>query len=176
MRWEERLLRELDDLEQQAEGLHLAERDAMVAELGVSEYAEVQLSSRLYASLGCEVQLWLRGGVSVAGRLIRAGSGWVLVRSGQAESIIAAPAILRMRGASDRSVPAALLPVTGRMGLGAILRRLAASGEAVAATLTDGSIVRGRLSHVAADFVQVVGENGVVDLVVRDALVLVRRD
>ncbi len=175
VRWEERLLRELDDLEQQAEGLHLAEREATVAELSVSEYAEVELSSRLHASLGREVQLWLRGEVTVTGMLTRAGADWVLVTSGAVETLVPLAAILRVRGASGRTAPAEVRTVSARLGLGSALRQLAAGREAVAITLADGSTVRGTLRRVGSDFLEVAGEGGGVDLVVRDALVLVRR-
>ena len=50
-----------DDLEQQAEGLALAERDARVAERCRAEYAEVDLVARLHASVGTPVQVEVRG-------------------------------------------------------------------------------------------------------------------
>ena len=58
-----------DDLEQQAAGLHLVERDAEVADLTVAEYSRVSLGARLHASLGDELRLRLVGGHVVSGRL-----------------------------------------------------------------------------------------------------------
>ena len=61
MRWDEHLDGLLDDLEQQAEGLALAERDALVAEQRRAEYAAVDLSGRLHASVGDALRLDVRG-------------------------------------------------------------------------------------------------------------------
>ena len=44
MSWEESMFAVFDDLEQQAQGLHLAERDAEVADLTVAEYSRVSLA------------------------------------------------------------------------------------------------------------------------------------
>ena len=66
MRWEERLLDLFDDLEQQADGIALAERDALVAEQSRAEYAAVTLADRLHASVGTRLLL------DVAARLIDA--------------------------------------------------------------------------------------------------------
>ena len=52
MRWDERLGGLFDDLEQQAEGLALVERDAEVAEQSRAEYAQVDLAGRALASTG----------------------------------------------------------------------------------------------------------------------------
>ena len=57
MSWEQRLLAVFDDLEQQAEGLALAERDAAVEELSRAGYAEVELAARLHAATGNELVL-----------------------------------------------------------------------------------------------------------------------
>src|SRR5438128_2529587 len=61
MRWRDRLWDVLDDLEQQAEGLALAARDAEVAEQSRAEYARVDLSARLHGSLGRRLTLGVRG-------------------------------------------------------------------------------------------------------------------
>ena len=56
MGWEETMFAMFDDLEQQAEGLHLTGRDADVAELTMAEYSRISLGARLHASLGLELQ------------------------------------------------------------------------------------------------------------------------
>ena len=62
-----------DDLEQQAAGLHLVERDAEVADLTVAEYSRISLGARLHASLGLELRVRLLGGHQLSGRLARVG-------------------------------------------------------------------------------------------------------
>jgi hypothetical protein len=176
VRWEERLLAELDDLEQQAEGLYLAERDATVAELRVSTYAEVELSARLHASIGSPVHLSLVGGASAEGVVARAGRDWLLLGQGVGEAVVRLGAVLRVRGASERAVTEQARPVVARLGLASVLRQLTADGEALALTLTDGGVVRGRLRRVGADFVELVTEGGrQPELVPIGCLVVVRR-
>src|SRR4051794_29832507 len=79
MRWEERLLDLFDDLEQQAEGLALAGRDAEVAEQARAEYARVDLDARLHASTGAELRLWVAGLGPLDARLVQVGDGWCLL-------------------------------------------------------------------------------------------------
>ena len=64
MGWEESMFAVFDDLEQQAEGLHLTERDADVADLSLAEYSRISLGARLHASLGLELRVRLVGGQS----------------------------------------------------------------------------------------------------------------
>ena len=56
MTWERELLDLFEDLEHQAEGLALTDRDAEVAELARSEYAEIDLAARVHASVGQPVE------------------------------------------------------------------------------------------------------------------------
>ena len=52
MSWEESMFAVFEDLEQQAEGLHLVERDAEVADLTVAEYCRISLASRAARVVG----------------------------------------------------------------------------------------------------------------------------
>jgi hypothetical protein len=175
VRWEERLLQEFEDLELQAEGLHLAERDAAVAELGVSQYSEVDLASRLHASVGREVRLSLAGAGTLTGPISRVGSDWMLVRHERTEAVVRMAAVVRVEGASERAVPQEARSVIAKLGLGSALRQLAAARDHLAVTLVDGTVIRGQIRRVGADFVEVVGEAGRVELAPFDALALLRR-
>ena len=79
MRWERSVLALIDDLEQQAEGLHLQERDLEVADRTRAEYAHVAIASRLHALVGRPVRLRLLGGITLAGTVTRTGADWLLV-------------------------------------------------------------------------------------------------
>ena len=68
MRWEERLLDLFEDLEQQAEGLHLADRDLELVDRGRAEYAHVELTARVQASLDEHVRLSVAGVGVLKGR------------------------------------------------------------------------------------------------------------
>ena len=61
MSWDEEMFAVLDDLEQQAEALYAAERDAELADRTRAEYGAVTLASRLMASLDTELALGVLG-------------------------------------------------------------------------------------------------------------------
>jgi len=89
MRWPDRdderpdpVLGMLDDLELQAEGLHLAERAVEVDELSTAQYAEVELVARLHASVGSTVRVGMSHGTELHGWPMpaRTGSSWTAAR------------------------------------------------------------------------------------------------
>ena len=180
MRWEERLLELFDDLEQQAEGLALAGRDAEVAELSRAEYARVDLAARLHASVGRSVRLAVTGLGLVQGRLAGVGDGWCLLSNGPAEWLVRTPAIRSARGLSPQSRPPLARPVTARLGLPSALRGVAEAGSGVVVHHLDGTCRRGRLARVGADFVELIeGDEtvaavGEVEVVPLDSLAAVR--
>lgn len=172
--WEERLAAELDDLEQQAEGLHLADRDVEVAEQGPGAYAAIELVDRIHASVGAPLHLVTLGG-SLEGVLVGAGRDWLLLRHARGESVVLFHAVLRARGLSAGAVPEVARGVLTRRGLGSVLRRLAEEADEVRLTAVDGSAVQGRLRRVGADFVEVAGASGAVDVVAVGRLAVLRR-
>jgi hypothetical protein len=176
MRWDERLAGLFDDLEQQAEGLALADRDAEVAEAVRAEYSQVDLASRLFASVEAPMRVTVVGVGTVEGRLLRVGKGWFLLDTGVSEWVVRLAAVTAVRGLVDRHVDAPARPVTGRLGLGSVLRGL---GEARAETVlhrTDGSTLRGLLGRVGSDFVEVsgAGDGGGLDVLPFQSLAAVR--
>ncbi len=157
MRWEERLFAVFDDLEQQAEGLALAERDAEVSELARAAYAEVDLAARLHASVGRAVALVVAGVGEVSGELQRAGAGWCLVRTAAGSGglwVVRTAGIVTVRGLSEQALGAAQRPLAARLGMGSLLRGFAEATVPVAAHTTDGSVRTGRVRRVGADFVE----------------------
>jgi hypothetical protein len=175
--WEKRVLDLFDDLEQQAEGLALAERDAAVTELGRAEYAEVELLSRLHASVGQPVQLHVQGLGKVRGRLERVGAGWCMLAGeprADVQTVVRIAAVMSARGLSPRAVPDSVRGPLARLGFGSVLRRLAEDPEAVVLVLVDGETRRGVPRRVGADFVEVTGAEGGVELVPFSAVAAVR--
>lgn len=154
MNWDEQLFSVLDDLEQQAESLYDAERQAEVADRSRSEYGAVTLASRLMASLEAEVVLDLSGVGRISGILHRVATGWLLLESGSGQWVVPLGAVAAVGGASPRSVPeVAWSPVT-RLGLGSALRRLSEAGERCVVHRTDGSRHEGVIRRVGADFAE----------------------
>jgi len=160
MRWEERLGDLFDDLEQQAEGLALAERDAEVVEQSRAEYAQLELAARVHASVGRRLLIVVTGVGGLDGTLTRAGSGWLLLDDGRREWIVATPAVASLRGLSDRALGPEVRPLTARLGLTSALREVADARADAALHHRDGSLTRGTLERVGTDFVEVrVGED-----------------
>lgn len=157
MHWEERLLTLFEDLEQQAEGLHLTERDAELADRSVAEYSHVPLASRIHASTDRPVALHVLGVGTLRGRLGRAGPDWCLLRSGgDQEWLVRLAAVRRADGLSERAVAEEARPVTARLSFGAAVRRLVAAREPVVLHHVDGTQQRTLPLRVGADFVEVV--------------------
>lgn len=165
MLWEERLLDLFDDLEQQADGLALAERDALVVEQSRAEYAEVDLASRLAASVGGRVRLDVQGVGGLDGLLRRTGDGWLVLEAGGRAWVVVLAAVRRVRGLSDGAVDAAARPLSTRLGLASALRGLAEGRSETVVHGPDGQVTRALLGRVGRDFVEVRTAEGVVDIV-----------
>ena len=160
MAWEDELFSLLDDLEQQAEALYDAERDADLADRSRAEYAHVTLASRLLASEGHEVVLAIRGVGQVGGTLQRVGSGWCLLHGPGQDWVVPASALTRVVGGSDRSVPELAWSPIAKLGLGSALRRIADSGDVCRVHLVDGGDHEVVLARVGQDFVEATGVDG----------------
>lgn len=155
------LERLFEELERQAEGLALTERDADVGEQRRAEYAEVDLAARLHASAGGRLTLVVGGVGPLEGRLQRVGAGWLLLEDRGGDWVVALSAVTVVRGLADRAMAAEARSVLSRLSLGAALRRLAERRAEVAVHLVDGTVTHGLLGRVGADFVERrVGEPG----------------
>lgn len=152
--WEQRLLAVFDDLEQQAEGLALAERDAQVADLSRAGYAELDLIARLHGAVGHAVELSVAGLGRLRGTIVRVGAGWLLTDDGHHEWLVRQGALAELRGLPERAVDEAARPATARLGLASVLRSIADDAAPVVLHGTDGDVRRVRLRRVAADFVE----------------------
>lgn len=176
MSWERQLLDLFEDLEQQVAGLDLAARDAEVAELERAQYAEVELAARWHASLGELVRVTVAGAGTVAGRLTRVGEGWCLLagESPTEERIVVLSAVQAARGLSPRALLPEARSVVTRLGLGSALRRVAEEQRALEALRSDGATSRGRVARVGADFLELVGEDAVIEVLPFAALAVLR--
>lgn len=155
MRWEDSVLAMLDDLEMQADGLHLAERAAEVDALSVAGYAEVELVARLHGSIGADLRVGLADGRDVRGRLIAVGLDWFLLQDAPGTQwALHRPAVALVAGLGSRSVPADARPLSARLTLRSVLRRLGDDGLTCALHLVGGRVLHGVPERVGADFVE----------------------
>ena len=160
MGWERSVLALLDDLEQQAAGLQLVERDLEVADRSHAEYSRVTLGSRLHAAVGRQVRVTLLGGLTLTGTVRRTGADWLLLTDSrpsgpEAEWIIRHAALAVLEGASSRAVPDDALGVLRRLSLRSVLRRLADEGAECLLHLVDGGRLECRLLRLGEDFAEV---------------------
>ena len=159
MGWEASMFALFDDLEQQAEGMHLADRDADVADLSLAEYARVNLAARLHASLGLDLQVRLVGGHVVGGRLARLGEDWLLLVDRTAEWVVRHAGIAGVSGLANRADHEETWSVMDRLTLRTVLRGLSGGQEHCLVRFVDGSQVEGRVGRVGGDFFELhVGE------------------
>lgn len=185
MGWERSVLALLDDLEQQAEGLQLIERDLEVADRSRAEYARVSLASRLHAVVGRRVRLTLLGGLALSGRVERTGTDWLLLTEtfpgggAPREWIVRHGALAVLQGASPRAVPEDALGVLRRLSLRSVLGRLADEGADCLLHLVDGGRIEATLLRLGADFAEVRVEGGPsaegYDLVALGAVAAIQR-
>ena len=174
MTWEEELFALLDDLEQQAESLYDAERDVELADRSRAEYHQVTLASRLMASVGHELVLDLRGVGPVPGTLERMATGWGLLRGTGQDWVFRSAAVVRVLGASTRSVPEVAWSPVAKLRVGSALRRVADAGERCVLHLLDGGRHDATLWRVGADFVEVRAGEDRLELVPFTALAAVQ--
>lgn len=164
MIWEESVLSLLDDLEQQAAGLHLAEREAEVGERSVAEYAQVSLGSRLHASLGRALRVRLVGGRRLSGRLVSTGADWLLLEDDHgSEWVLPRVGLSSVEGLSARSVNEDAWPLRTRLSLRSVLRRIAREQSECVVHLCDEGQVSGRLGRVGRDFLEMHNEGDLGD-------------
>jgi hypothetical protein len=161
-RWDEPVLGLLDDLEMQAEGLHLAERAVEVNELSVAQYAEVELVGRLHASVGRLIRVATSDGLELRGRLTGTGADWLLLSDGLGgASFVQLSAIGVLGGLAPGSQPVDARPLTSRLSLRSALRGLAEDRRRCAVHLSGGRTMHGNLTRVGADFAELrQGETG----------------
>jgi hypothetical protein len=159
MSWEESMFAVFDDLEQQASGLHLAERDAEVADLTVAEYSRISMSSRLHASVGQDLRVRLVGGRLLGGRLARLGEDWFLVVEGTSEWVVRHLGVAAIAGLSVKARTEDTWSPVDRLTLRAVLRRLAMASEPCLVHFCDDQQVEGIVGRVGRDFFELdVGE------------------
>lgn len=157
MSWERDVEALFEDLEQQAVGLDLSERDGEVADRSVAEYARVELLARVHASIGRQVRLTLLGAGPVSGVVGAAGRDWFLLVDGPAgagDVLVRVAALRDAQGLSSRAVVEDARPVTARLGFGSALRRLTEEEPEVLVEHVDGARTRIVVTRVGADFLE----------------------
>ena len=151
VRWEDLFA----DLEREWEGLADSERRAEIAERTRAEFAQVTFADRLRGSEGRRVHLVTRLGEPVDGELNGVGADFVLLTSDRHECVLPLAGIGSARGLGSASLTEqAAGPVRARLGLGSVLRRIAADRSAVTLVGSDGRPLSGTLQRVGADFVE----------------------
>jgi hypothetical protein len=159
MGWEESMFDVFDDLEQQAAGLHLIERDAEVADRTAAEYSRISLGERLHASLGLELRVRLVGGHLVSGRLARVGEDWLLLVGRSSEWIVRYAGLVAVTGLSPRADSPETWSVVDRLTVRAVLRHLSGVNEPCLVHFADDRQAEGRVGRVGRDFFELsVGE------------------
>jgi hypothetical protein len=145
-----------EDLEQQAAGMQLAERDAELVDRARDEYAAVSFSSRVHASLGRQIALTLVDGMVVEGTLAEAGVDWcrVSVPTPQRSCLVRVAAVASASGMSARAVPEAARPALARLTFGSALHRMAVESQELLLHHLPTGRMRVRVIRIGADFVE----------------------
>jgi hypothetical protein len=143
------------DLGREWEGLAESERQAEIAERTRAEFAQVAFADRLRGSEGRQVRLVTCVGEQVDGSLTGVGADFVLVTSARREQVLPLVAVASATGLNRVSLSErAAGPVRARLGMGSVLRRIAADRSSVTLVRADGRALAGTLQRVGADFVE----------------------
>lgn len=151
MRWDE-LFR---DLETQWAHQQTQQLEADIADAYALERSRMQLADRLRASIGREVALHLRGGMSLKMIVENVGSDWLSGSSGAQRALIPSRAVLSVDGLLGRS-QAELSETRQRQGVGAPLKALARGRAHVTVQGSEGPLGAGIITHVSADHLDMV--------------------
>lgn len=155
MRWE----RLFADIEQQVADEDLLERDALVADLVAEEHARTSWRDRL----GERARLRVQGAGVVEGQVLGARPALLHLRTAGSDVLVATDAVLTVQGPGRRREPDT--SVTQRLGWASAWRVLRDESADVVVVLVDGSRASGTVVRVGEDHVELVAENGAVELV-----------
>jgi hypothetical protein len=140
------------DVEGELDAAEAAELDAEVSDRTAYEVGRLTLADRLTAALGTDVAVTTNGAGTVRGQLTDAAPDWLVV----GDTLVPTAAVTTMTGLGVRAArPGA---IQRRLTLGYALRALA--GQDATVTTTDGTMYRGTIDRVGADFVDVSTEQG----------------
>jgi hypothetical protein len=153
MRWE----RLFDDVEAQLDAADRAELAGEVADRTRREVARLGLVDRLRAGIDAELQLRILGAGMLAGRLRRAGEGWLLLEPGAGPpALVLLAAVLEVGGLPVTAAePGSEGPVLSRLDIGYALRAIARDRSPVVVLLRDGTRLDGTLDRIGSDFADV---------------------
>ncbi len=150
MRWEEVAA----DLADSWDREQVAENEGEIAERLVAERSRIRLVDRLAAAVGDEVGMRVTGADWARGTVVDVGPDWCLLRGADTvEALVVLAAVTQVTGLGEGARdPALESAVAAGYGLTAVLRRLVDGGE-IALALVDGTRIRGRITSVGADTV-----------------------
>jgi hypothetical protein len=144
------------DLEAQADRLEVADRAVEVSERTRIEVGSLSLGDRLRAALGSQVRLRCRGDFRIAGVLRLASPQWVLLDGGRGdETVVCVANLVTVTGVGRLVADAGYAAVESRLGIGQVLRGIAADRSTCQIRLADSSTIVGTLDRVGGDFVEV---------------------
>jgi hypothetical protein len=145
-----------DDLEAQVQALDLAERAGEVDERARIELARIRLIDRLRPAIGLALRVRCAADITVAGRLVRVGSQWLLIEEpARRQALVTLAAIVSVSGLSRlAAAPDSEGVIESRLGLAHALRGIARDRSPVRIDLLDGTGLAGTIDRVGADFIE----------------------
>jgi len=140
------------DMEHQLDAAARQDRADQVADLTRAERASVTLVDRVGVRVGERLDLTLRAGERLSGRVLEVAAGWLLLADDRREHLVPLGAIAVVAGLAQGSAPPSA--VTRRLGLGHALRAVARD-RAVVQVVAGGATLVGRVEAVGADHLDI---------------------
>lgn len=151
MRWQALF----EDLEAQLEAADRTELDGEVRDRARREASLHRAVDRLRPAAGAALTVTVQGVGPLHGRLVDAGTGWLLLEQGGSDVLVAWTAVLGVVGLGRATqTPGSEGEVERRLDLAWSLRGLARSRTGLQVALVDGSVLDGTLDRVGTDHVE----------------------
>lgn len=149
------------DLQAQLEAEQRTDHDVEIRDLAEAEVAGTRFADRLRALVGGPLTVRLIDGSDWAGMVADAAPEWLLLAQGERRHLVPAAAIALAWPLAG--IAPAAGRVESRLGLGSVLRALAAEGQAVMVRTRAGDH-NGLLVRVGADHLDVAAAAGVLSV------------
>lgn len=154
MRWDALF----SDLEAQVSAQQAQQLDAEVAEALELERSRMHLADRMRAGVGSELKLCLPGEPQLRLHLESVGTDWLGGHAAGQSLLVRLQAVLSVDGLPRRAQPE-VSRARRRLGIGAPLRALARSREAVIVQGVGGELGRGVIAQVGADHLDLAAQH-----------------
>jgi hypothetical protein len=132
-----------------------SESDVVVSQLAQAEWAQIALADRLCGSMGRQLTVVALDGSRHEGKLVEVGDDWLLLASGDTDTMLVLSAVTTVSGVGDPAVSSDGMRVSFP-SVNSLWREWCRARRHTRIALADGSVLAGRVVRVGRDTLDVV--------------------